>query len=270
MTRSRALGLLWLGSFVAWWLLTPLVVLVLVGVSEWFDSVQFNVTVKDYTGAVVFSEGFYTNEHLILLAIAMFAATLQLMLAAPAVPPFRAAQEGRSMRQSIVAAAILAGALVTILGFGAIEALTVLVSGVPNDPSPMVSALVLTWLLSSLGWSAVLWRAGAESNPDGVSRLVRAAFRGSALQIVLGVPLYVIVRRKESCWCSLFSFWSLCVGFASMILLCGPGAVLLFTRGHRRAWRQGACGSCGHVRAPHADRCPECGVAYPVRQMMES
>ena len=268
MTRSRALGLLWLGSFVAWWLLTPLVVLVLVGVSEWFDSGQFNVTVKDYTGAVVFSEGFYTNEHLILLAIAMFAATLQLMLAAPAVPPFRAAQEGRSMRQSIVAAAILAGALVTILGFGAIEALTVLVSGVPNDPSPMVSALVLTWLLSSLGWSAVLWRAGAESNPDGVSRLVRAAFRGSALQIVLGVPLYVIVRRKESCWCSLFSFWSLSVGFASMFLLCGPGAVLLFTRGHRRAWRQGACGSCGHVRAPHADRCPECGVAYPVRQMM--
>ena len=91
MTRSRALGLLWLGSFVAWWLLTPLVVLVLVGVSEWFDSGQFNVTVKDYTGAVVFSGGFYTNEHLILLAIAMFAATLQLMLAAPAVPPFRAA-----------------------------------------------------------------------------------------------------------------------------------------------------------------------------------
>lgn len=172
------------------------------------------------------------------------------------------------MRQSIVAAAILAGALVTILGFGAIEALTVLVSGVPNDPSPMVSALVLTWLLSSLGWSAVLWRAGAESNPDGVSRLVRAAFRGSALQIVLGVPLYVIVRRKESCWCSLFSFWSLSVGFASMFLLCGPGAVLLFTRGHRRAWRRGACGSCGHLRAPHADRCPECGVAYPVRQMM--
>lgn len=166
------------------------------------------------------------------------------------------------MRQSIVAAAILAGALVTILGFGAIEALTVLVSGVPNDPSPMVSALVLTWLLSSLGWSAVLWRAGAESNPDGVSRLVRAAFRGSALQVVLGLPLYIIVRRKESCWCSLVTFWSLCVGFASMILLCGPGAVLLLTRGHRRAWRRGACGSCGHLRAPSSDRCPECGGIY--------
>ena len=262
MTQSRALGLLWLGSFVAWWLLTPLVVLVLVGVSEWFDSGQFNVTVKDYTGAVVFSEGFYTNEHLILLAIAMFAATLQLMLAAPAVPPFRSAREGRSMRQSVVAAAILAGALVTSIGFAAIEALVVLVRGSPDDPDLMVVALVMTWLLSSVAWSTVLWRAGSESNPDLVSRLVRAAFRGSALQIVLGVPLYVIVRRKESCWCSLFSFWSLCVGFASMILLCGPGAVLLFTRGQRRAWRRGACGSCGHLRAPSSDRCPECGGIY--------
>ncbi len=270
MTRSRALGLLWLGSFVAWWLLTPLVVLVLVGVSEWFDSGQFNVTVKDYTGAVVFSEGFYTNEHLILLAIAMFAATLQLMLAAPAVPPFRAAQEGRSMRQSVVAAAIVAGALVTSIGFAAIEALVVLINGSIEDQDLVVVALLATWLLSSAAWSTVLWRAGSESNPDVVSRLVRAAFRGSALQVVLGLPLYIIVRRKESCWCSLVTFWSLCVGFASMILLCGPGAVLLFTRGHRRAWRQGACGSCGHVRAPHADRCPECGVAYPVRPMMES
>lgn len=262
MTRRRALAAVWIGGFITWWLMTPLVVLLLWGGSEWFDSGSFTVTLRDYTGTVVFSEGFYLKEHLVLMAIAAFAATLQLMLAAPAVPPFRAAREGRSMRQSVVAAAILAGALVTSIGFAAIEALVVLINGSIEDQDLMAVAVVATWLLSSAAWSVVLWRAGSESNPDVVSRLVRAAFRGSALQVVLGLPLYVIVRRKESCWCSLVTFWSLCVGFASMILLCGPGTVLLLTRGHRRAWRQGACGACGHLRSPGSDRCPECGLAY--------
>lgn len=166
------------------------------------------------------------------------------------------------MRQSVVAAAIVAGALVTSIGFAAIEALVVLANGSIEDQDLMAVAVVATWLLSSAAWSTVLWRAGSESNPDVVSRLVRAAFRGSALQVVLGLPLYIIVRRKESCWCSLVTFWSLCVGFASMILLCGPGTVLLLTRGHRRAWRQGACGACGHLRSQGSDRCPECGLAY--------
>jgi hypothetical protein len=262
MTRKSALAAVWLAGFSAWWLLTPLVVLIVVGISEWFDSGSLDISAKDYTGAVFFSQGLYPKEHLILLGIAVFAATVQLMLAAPAVPPFRSAQEGRSMRQSVVAAAIVAGALVTSIGFAAIEALVVLINGSIEDQDLVVVAVVATWLLSSAAWSTVLWRAGSESNPDVVSRLVRAAFRGSALQVVLGLPLYIIVRRKESCWCSLVTFWSLCVGFASMILLCGPGAVLLLTRGQRRAWRQGACAACGHLRSPGSDRCPECGRSY--------
>jgi hypothetical protein len=262
MTRSRALAAVWIGGFTTWWLLTPIVVLLVKGISDWLDSGNVTVTLRDYPLFVFISQGVYLKEHVILVAIAAFAATLQLMLTAPAVPPFRAAREGRSMRRSVIAAAILAGTLVTSIGFAAIEALTVLVKGSPDDPNLLVVALLMTWLLSSVAWSTVLWRAGSESNPDVVSRLVRGGFRGSALQVVLGLPLYVIVRRKESCWCSLFSFWSLCVGFASMILLCGPGAVLLVTRGQRRAWRQGACGACGHLRAPGSDRCPECGLTY--------
>jgi len=262
MTRTSALAAVWLAGFTAWWLLTPLVVLIVVGISEWFDSGSLDISAKDYTRAVFFSQGLYEKQHLILLGIAVFAATVQLMLAAPAVPPFRSAQEGRSMRQSVVAAAIVAGALVTSIGFAAIEAMVVLINGSIEGQDLVVVALVATWLLSSAAWSTVLWRAGSESNPDVVSRLVRAAFRGSALQVVLGLPLYIIVRRKESCWCGLVTFWSLCVGFASMILLCGPGAVLLLTRGQRRAWRQGACAACGHLRSPGSDRCPECGLAY--------
>lgn len=265
MTRAWALVSIWVGALTVWWVVIPLVVIALVGISDWFDTGRFTTSLRDYAVPVLFFEGF-RSEHSVLLAIASFAATLQLMLVAPAVPPYKAAQEGRSMVMSIVAASIVAGALVTALAFASIEALLVWLrsdGSLPFDePQWLVAASIMTWLVTSAVWTTVLWRVGAAARPDQVSRLVHAALRGSALQVVLGLPLYIIVRRREDCWCSLMTFWSLCIGLASLILLCGPGAVLLLTRGSRRAWRQGACSACGHLRAPSSRQCPECGALY--------
>lgn len=265
MTRWRALAALWIGAAAAWWLLVPIIVMMVFGASEWVQSGSPEVDFRDYVNIITLSDGIDDEGAWVLISVAVFAATLQLMLVAPAVPPYRAAQEGRPMAASIVAASIVAGALVTALAFAAIEALIVLLrmDRYPqDDPAWLIVALVTTWVMTSAGWTAVLWRTGATSNPDRVSRLVRSAVQGSALQVVLGLPLYIIVRRKESCWCGLVTFWSLCIGLASMLLLCGPGAVLLMTRGSRRAWRQGACSACGHLRSPGSGQCPECGALY--------
>lgn len=270
MTRWRALAAIWIGAAAAWWLLVPIIVMIVVGASEWIESGSPYVDFRDYVNIITLSDGIDDEGAWVLIAVAVFAATLQLMLVAPAVPPYRAAEQGRPMTQSIVAAAIVAGALVTALAFGAVEALIVLIrmdvlDAPSNDPAWLASGLAVTWLLTSAAWTAILWRAGSVASPDRVSRLVRSALQGSALQVVLALPLYVIVRRKESCWCSLLTFWSLCIGLASMLLLCGPGLVLLLTRSHRRLWRQGACTSCGHVRSPGSNRCPECGAEYAAR-----
>ena len=272
MSRPRALALVWLGGFAAWWLFSPLLVMVVVGASEWLVDGRIDVEFDYYLEVAFFWRGF-DQEHWYLVAIASFTATLQLMLAVPAVPPYRAASEGRSMRASIIAAAIVAGALSTSLLFAAGEMIAFLKSGSVDSGWRTVSlgvqsevvlaAAGFTWLLVSAIWTRVLWRVGSTSSPDVLDRIVRRAFTGSALQVVLGLPLYAIIRRKESCWCALNTFWSICIGLTSMLLLCGPGVVLLLTRADRRAWRGVACGACGHLRAPGEVRCPECGVVHP-------
>jgi hypothetical protein len=263
--------LVWLGGFVAWWLFSPLLVMVVVGASYWLVNGRIDVEFDDYLEVAFFWRGF-DQEHWYLVAIASFTATLQLMLAVPAVPPYAAASEGRSMRTSIIAAAIVAGALSTSLLFAAGEVIAFLKSGSVDSGWRTVSlgvqtevvlaAAGFTWLVVSAIWTRVLWRVGSTSSPDVLDRIVRRAFTGSALQVVLGLPLYAIIRRKESCWCALNTFWSICIGLTSMLLLCGPGVVLLLTRADRRAWRGVACGACGHLRAPGEVRCPECGAEH--------
>ena len=279
MSRPRALALVWLGGFAAWWLFSPLLVMVVVGASEWLVDGRIDVEFDDYLEVAFFWRGF-DQEHWYLVAIASFTATLQLMLAVPAVPPYAAASEGRSMRASIIAAAIVAGALSTSLLFAAGEVIAFIASAGFADPvlrdgsafefmtlggqtEVVLAAAGCIWLLVSAIWTMVLWRVGGTSSPDLLERIVRRAFQASALQVVIGLPLYALLRRKESCWCALNTFWSICIGLAGMLLLCGPGTVLLLTRAHRRAWRAGACGSCGHLRAPGEVRCPECGVVHP-------
>ena len=271
MSRPRALALVWLGGFVAWWLFSPLLVMLVVAASDWLVDGRIDVGFDDYLKVAFFWRGF-DQEHWYLAAIAAFAATLQLMLAVPAVPPYRAASEGRSMRASIIAAAIVAGALSTGLVFAAGEMIAFLKSGSVDSGWRTVSlgvqtevvlaAAGFTWLVVSAIWTRVLWRVGSTSSPDVLDRIVRRAFTGSALQVVLGLPLYAIIRRKESCWCALNTFWSICIGLTSMLLLCGSGVVLLLTRADRRAWRGVACGACGHLRAPGEVRCPECGAEH--------
>lgn len=271
MSRPRALALVWLGGFAAWWLFSPLLVMLVVAASDWLVDGRIDVGFDDYLTTAFFGRG-VQGGHGILAAIAAFAATLQLMLAVPAVPPYRAASEGRSMRASIIAAAIVAGALSTSLLFAAGEMIAFLKSGSVDSGWSTVSlgvqtevvlaAAGFTWLVVSAIWTRVLWRVGSTSSPDLLERIVRRAFQASALQVVIGLPLYAIIRRKESCWCALNTFWSICIGLTSMLLLCGPGVVLLLTRADRRAWRGVACGACGHLRAPGEVRCPECGAEH--------
>ena len=87
MSRPRALALVWLGGFVAWWLFSPLLVMLVVAASDWLVDGRIDVGFDDYLTTVFFGRG-VQGGHGILAAIAAFAATLQLMLAVPAVPPY--------------------------------------------------------------------------------------------------------------------------------------------------------------------------------------
>lgn len=264
MTRMRSLLVLWLMALPVWWLAAPGLLAMVAGVSEAIaeaDPVDGLRGAIDLYATLIMPD---TWEGLVVLgSIALLASGLQVALAAPIVPPYRAATEGRSMLGAVIAAAVVAGALTTVLGLALVEVAGLLAADdlllYEWGDGPALLICFGGWLLASSVWTGILWHAGRSSNPDRMAALVRRAFQGSALQVVLGLPLYVIARRRESCFCALSTFWSLCVGLSALLLLCGPGAVVLLTRGHRRLWRAGACAQCGHMQFPGATHCPECG-----------
>ena len=60
---------------------------------------------------------------------------------------------------------------------------------------------------------------------------------------------------------ALATFINLVMGVAALFWLCGPWAVLLWTREARRNWSRGVCRSCGYPRRSGSAGCSECGAA---------
>ncbi len=196
---------------------------------------------------------------------------LQVLFIAPLVGPLRLQCTGRSLRGSVIAAALLAGVLTFFLLWSLSQ--TVLLYA-PDDSQGVaagesISELVASpfvilpgVLLLSAMWTALLWKAGNTRDPNGIVLLTRQLFAGTAIELALSVPLYLLARRKTDCFCSLGAFWSLILGIIGILWLCGPLCVLLLTRDARRYWARAACRHCGYPRRTDTQCCSECGVAF--------
>ena len=92
---------------------------------------------------------------------------------------------------------------------------------------------------------------------------MRWIFAGTAAEAAIAVPTLVLGLRRDSCYCSWFSWWVLVAGTTALILLCGPAIILLRTREARLGWMRGACVQCGYPRRGTSGVCPECGTAHP-------
>ena len=121
--------------------------------------------------------------------------------------------------------------------------------------------LVVVWTF----WTTVLLLAMKRSPAGWLGRTVRWLLAGSLLELAVALPLYLIVRRKYDCWCSLPSFWAVAGGMVGVLSLAGPGTVLLW-RARRGLPTDGwgdRCMICGYQRAKDAGpRCPECGTRW--------
>ena len=197
----------------------------------------------------------------------------QAAFVAPLVGPLRLAPTGRSLRSTVIGAALVAGLLTALVGWSLFEVFALL--GPTPDSSGggsrseleivWIRFIIPSWIVCGAAWTAVLWKAGGSRDPDGIARFARRMLAGTGLELLLAVPLLVMIRRRAECYCATASFWALVIGFCSLIWLCGPGLVLLLTAESRRAWRAAACPGCGG-RAPSAGgSCPSCGRAVPAR-----
>jgi hypothetical protein len=97
-----------------------------------------------------------------------------------------------------------------------------------------------------------------------LARLTSRLFLGTLIETAAIIPLDVLVRRKESCYCFSGTLLALItcgtVGFIAL----GPAIVLPFIARRRKHWYAQHCEVCGYDLAPtpHVLRCPECGTGW--------
>ena len=190
-------------------------------------------------------------------------------LAGPVVGVRLRSGSGVPLRWAIFGGGLLGGGLGVGCVLSLLEAirLAVVVAGGedPTRTSPWAGAvvtalLVVAWVVTGLAWASAFRRGGSRGDPNRVGRFVRWLFAGSCVELALAAPTYAIAARRESCYCSLFSWFAILVGTAVLTVLCGPMVVLLRTREARLQWVRRACGECGYPARTGSTVCPECGA----------
>lgn len=210
----------------------------------------------------------------VLLAIVMLA-SFQVMFIAPLVGPLRLQPTGRSLRATVIGGAGLAAILTFVMVVGLVQLPILMFDNVQSPSAPKwlidylflvgstpyfaVVPLAIAWLSIGAIWTAVLWKTGKSRDPDDVGRFARKLLAGTAIELVLSIPLYMLARRRMNCYCALGHFWGIVMGIAGLFWLCGPWAVLLVTRSDRRNWARGVCRNCGYPKRAGSEICSECG-----------
>jgi hypothetical protein len=120
------------------------------------------------------------------------------------------------------------------------------------------------WIVVLVGWAfwlivfTLLWRGPW---PQTFRRLYRAVVAGTALELVVTLPVDAFVRKRASCYCTTGTFCALTVGMFVAIWCFGPGLVLLLlARARQRRRLRGHCRNCGlDVHEWPGPCCPDCG-----------
>lgn len=278
-------------ALLGWYILSvlwSLLILLIVGFQE-IDSAQpqggFNEVVDwHYWGELVNPFAMGTEEITLVWLPTGIIVLTQFAMLLPAVRPLRA--DGRPRRPWM--AGLVGGILALLVTGGCLLAL----ADIPRIPvglgfigdsslgkarssaNNQVEVLMTRWmpvlglgimLVSWVFWTIVLLVTLQKAPSGWLARTVRWLLVGSFVELAIALPIYVIVRRRFDCWCSLPSFWAVVSSLAVVLALTGPGVVLLWRRRAdlpTDAWSD-RCMVCGYRRAPDADaRCPECGTRW--------
>jgi hypothetical protein len=127
----------------------------------------------------------------------------------------------------LLGSAVAAGLLVLAGGFAVSEYLDA------DSAAPAVIAAGLAWAV----WLAVFGALARATDPDAVAaRLYQALVAGSALELLVAVPLHLVVRRRAECCAGVATGFGIGVGVVVMLLVIGPAVVFLYYRRYRQVY----------------------------------
>ena len=86
-------------------------------------------------------------------------------------------------------------------------------------------------------WLAVFGALAWATDPDAVTaRLYQALVAGSALELLVAVPMHLVVRRRGTCCAGVGTGIGIAVGVLVMVLVIGPAVVFLYYRRYRQVY----------------------------------
>lgn len=137
----------------------------------------------------------------------------------------------------VIAAAFLGGLFIAIPLFASIDLYYLSAKADPKgfNAEPYALAVLAVWVISWLIWTPILLHR-SRGQADAVERFVGRNIAGSAVGLALTLPWYFVLRRKQSCYCGLGTFWALVLGLWSLLVIGGP---LLFVLARDRRLRAG-------------------------------
>ncbi len=274
ISRPVALGLVFVASFIIAMLLFPIFcLLALAPFESWPTNADAILSLTGEYWRFLVSLAYWQFDvtgKIWLVAIAAVWATLTVAFLAPITGRVQLLQHGRSIRSS-VAVAVLMGSVICGLIMGALfEGVLALMTsteeefhGLQRLSSSVGSIAVIgAWIVGGALWAIFLRRAGSSRNPAGLDLLLRRILAGTAVELVLGLPIALLIRRRSECYCSTATFFNFAFGTAALLWICGPWSVLFLTRKARANWSRTACAFCGYPRRSGGSECSECGQAF--------
>lgn len=200
---------------------------------------------------------------------------LQGLMLLPVAKPRPTEHRGMSAKVSYAVAIACA----VLLGFGFLACAADLLwycttattgygQGLPRSfPALVAVGVGLSWLIGSV----LFWKLSrGKRHEDVLSRFAFRLFAGTVVEVAMSIPIQVLVRKRESCFCQTGTYWAMITGFGIGLIALGPAVLLPLLVKRRRWWWRDRCGACGYDMSGSSgrDRCPECGAdwAAPPRE----
>ena len=150
------------------------------------------------------------------------------VLTVPLAPKLTLAEQPAALWPRVLAGAFFTAFLVALPLFALIDVYYFLPGADPKEFSSggFILGVLAAWVVSWVVWIPILLRrarADASALETSVLRTSKATLVGMALCL----PWYLVLRRKQSCACSLGSFVALLMGLWSLLLVGGPLLLVL-------------------------------------------
>jgi hypothetical protein len=146
----------------------------------------------------------------------------------PLAPAVNLAAQPAALWPRVLGAAFCTAFLVALPLFALLDVYYFLPNANPKEfvSGAFFAGILVAWLVSWVVWTAILLRR-ARADENALEASLLRTSQASLVGLALCLPWYLVLRRKQSCACSLGTFVALLTGLWSLLLIGGPLLLVL-------------------------------------------